>query len=129
MMKFAFTAIILLLLIWRIKRGFANGMMQEIVNLLSGVISLACVALVFLAVSSAVNKSMHTLTVCIVALILLGLVFKLCHLILTPLLAVGNISIVSGINKLLGAVMGAAEGCLLAYILYKAFAYFGIYML
>lgn len=129
MMKFAFTAIILLLLIWRIKRGFANGMMQEIVNLLSGVISLACVALVFLAVSSAVNKSMHTLTVCIVALILLGLVFKLCHLILTPLLAVGNISIVSGINKLLGAVMGAAEGCLLAYILYKVFAYFGIYVL
>ena len=104
-------------------------MMQEIVNLLSGIIALACVALVFLAVSSAVNKSMHTLTVCIVALVLLGIVFKLCHLILTPLLAVGNISIVSGINKLLGAVMGAAEGCLLAYILYKVLSHFGIYVL
>lgn len=129
MITFAFAAMILLLLIWRIKKGFANGMMQEIVNLLSGIISLACVALVFLAVSSAVNKSMHTLTVCIVALVLLGIVFKLCHLILTPLLAVGNISIVSGINKLLGAVMGAAEGCLLAYILYKVFSHFGIYVL
>lgn len=129
MIRFAFTAIILLLLIWRIKRGFTNGMMQEIVNLLSGVISLVCVVLVFFAVRSAVNKSMHTLTVCIVALVLLGIFFKLCRLILTPLLAVDNISIVSGINKLLGAVMGAAEGCLLAYILYKAFAYFGIYVL
>lgn len=129
MIKFAFAAIILLLLIWRIKRGYTNGMMQEIVNLLSGIISLASVALVFLAVSSAVNKSMHTLTVCIVALVLLGIVFKLCHLILTPLLAVGSISIVSGINKLLGAIMGAAEGCLLAYILYKVLAYFGIYVL
>lgn len=129
MIKFAFTAIILLLLIWRIKRGFANGLMQEVVNLLSGVISLVCVVLVFFAVRSAVNKSMHTLTVCIAALVLLGIVFKLCHLILSPLLAVGNISIVSGINKLLGALMGAAEGCLLAYILYKAFAYFGIYVL
>lgn len=127
-MKFAFAAIILLLLIWRMKRGFANGMMQEVVNLLSGIISLACVALVFLAVRSAVNKSMHVLTVCVVALVLLGIVFKLCHLILTPLLAVGDISIVSGINKLLGGIMGALEGCLLAYILYKAFAHFGIYM-
>lgn len=129
MITFAFAAIILLLLIWRIKRGYANGMMQEIVNFLSGVVSLACVALVFLAVSSAVNKSMHTLTVCIVALVLLGVVFKVCHLIFTPLLAVGNISIVSGINKLLGAVMGAAEGCLLAYILYRVLAHFGIYVL
>lgn len=129
MITFAFAAIILLLLIWRIKRGYANGMMQEIVNLLSGVVSLVCVVLVFLAVRSAVDKSMHTLTVCIAALVLLGVVFKLCHLIFAPLLAVGNISIVSGINKLLGAVMGAAEGFLLAYVLYRVFNYFGIYVL
>ncbi len=129
MITFAFTAIVLLLLIWRIKGGYANGMMQEVVNLLSGVISLACVALVFLAVSSAVNKSMHTLTVCIVSLVILGIVFKLCHLVFKPLLAVGSISIVSGINKLLGAVMGAVEGCLLAYILYRVLAHFGIYVL
>lgn len=129
MITFAFAAIILLLLIWRIKRGYANGMMQEIVNFLSGVVSLVCVALVFLAVSSAVNRSIHTLAACIAALVLLGVVFKLCHLIFTPLLAVGNISIVSGINKLLGAVMGVAEGGLLAYILYRALAHFGIYVL
>lgn len=103
-------------------------MMQETVNLLSGVISLACVVLVFLAVRSAVDKSMHTLTACIVALVLLGIVFKLCRLIFAPLLAVGNISIVSGINKLLGAAMGAAEGCLVAYILYRVLAYFKIYL-
>lgn len=129
MTSFAFAAIILLLLIWRTKRGYANGIMQEIVNLLSGVISLVCVVLVFLAISSAANKSMHTLTACIVALVLLGIVFKLCHLIFTPLLAVGNISIVSGINKLLGALMGAAEGCLLAYVLYRLLAHFGLYVL
>ena len=129
MITFVFTAIMLLILIWRIKRGYANGMMQEIVNLLSGVVSLACVALIFLAVRSAVDKSMHALTACIVALVLLGVVFKLCHLIFAPLLAVGSISIVSGINKLLGALMGAAEGCLLAYILYRSFIYLVIYVL
>lgn len=129
MLTFAFAAVVFLLFIWRIRGGYACGMMQEVVNLLSGVISLVCVALVFLAVTSAMNKSTHILTVCIIALVLLGILFKICRLIFAPLLAVGSISIVSGINKLLGAVMGAAEACLLAYFSYKALAHFGIYVL
>ena len=75
MLTFAFAAVVFLLFIWRIRGGYACGMMQEVVNLLSGVISLACVALVFLAVTSAMNKSTHILTVCIIALVLLGILF------------------------------------------------------
>lgn len=127
-LTFAFAAVVLLLFTWRIRGGYACGMMQEVVNLLSGLISLACVALVFIAVTSAMNQSTHILTACIIALILLGILFKLCRLLFTPLLAVGSISIVSGINKLLGAVLGAAEACLLAYFSYKALAHFGIYV-
>ena len=126
---FVFSAIVLILFIWRVRGGYACGMMQEIVNLLSGVISLACVALIFLAVTSAMSKSTHILTACIIALILLGILFKVCRLIFAPLLAVSNICIVSGINKVLGAAMGAAEACLLAYFSYKALAHFGIYVL
>lgn len=125
---FAFAAAIFLLFIWRVRRGYACGMMQELVNVLSGACALVCVALVLIAVSSAVNRSTHILTVCIVALVLLGICFKICRLIFTPLLAVGNISIVSGINKLLGAVLGAAEACVLAFLFYKVFRYFGIYL-
>lgn len=129
LVTFAFAAVVLLLFIWRVRGGYACGMMQEIVNLLSGVISLVCVALVFLAVTSAMSKSTHILTACIIALILLGIVFKLCRLIFAPMLAIGSISIVSGINKLLGAAMGAAEACLLAYFSYRMLSYFGIYVL
>lgn len=129
MVTFAFAAFVLLLMIWRIRGGYACGMMQEIVNFLSAVVSLTSVALVFLAISSAMSKSMHILTACIIALILLGVFFKLCRLIFTPLLAVGSISVVSAVNKLLGAAMGAAEACLLAYFSYKMLAHFGIYVL
>lgn len=129
LVTFAFAAVVLLLFIWRVRGGYACGMMQEIVNLLSGVISLVCVALVFLAVTSAMSKSTHILTACIIALILLGILFKLCRLIFAPMLAIGSISIVSGINKLLGAAMGAAEACLLAYFSYRMLSYFGIYVL
>ena len=43
--------------------------------------------------------------------------------------SVCSISIVSGINKFLGAVMGAAEASLLAFFSYKVLTHFGIYVL
>ena len=46
MFRLIFVLIIFLLFIWRVKRGFANGIMKEIVTILSGVISLICVALI-----------------------------------------------------------------------------------
>ena len=128
MITLAFATAMLLLLIWRIKGGYACGMMQEIVNILSGTAALACVALIFFAVTSAMSKSMHTLTACVVALILLGIAFKLCSLIFKPLLAVGNISLLNGINKILGATLGIVEAVLLAYVSYRVLNYLGIYV-
>ena len=129
MVKFIFAGAIFLLFIWRIHRGFINGMMQEIVNILSGVIALASVVLIFFAISSFTAKAMSTLTVCIIGLALLGIVFKLCNLIFQPLLAMGNLSVIGGLNKLLGAVMGAAEAVIFSYLLYRALDYVGICVL
>lgn len=129
MINFACAAVMLVLLIWRVKRGYACGIMQEIANILSGMVALICVLLLFFAINSARGKSMHVLTACIIALILLGICFKICSLIFRPLLAVEKISVVSGINKILGAALGAAEACLLAYLLIKALGYFGISVL
>lgn len=129
MNTFIFAAAIFLLFIWRIHKGFQNGIMQEILNILSGVVSLICVVLLFFAVSSVAVKAMSTLTVCIIGLVLLGIVFKICHLIFKPLLGITNISVISGFNKLLGAVMGAAEAVLLSCLLYKVLGLMGIYVL
>lgn len=129
MINFACAAVMLVLLIWRIKRGYTCGIMQEIANILSGTVALVCVLLLFFAINSAREKSMHVLTACIIALILLGICFKICSLIFRPLLAIDKISVVSGINKILGAALGAAEACLLAYLLIKALGYFEIFVL
>lgn len=102
--------------------------MREILNILSAVISLVCVALVLFAVSSVMAGAMNTLTVCIIGLILLGIVFKICNLIFKPILALGNISVIGIFNKLMGAAMGGAEACALAYLLYRALDYMGIYV-
>lgn len=128
MINFACAAAMLLVLIWRVRRGYACGMMQEIANILSGAVALVCVFIIIFAINSARGKSMHVLAACIVALILLGICFKICSLIFRPLLAVEKICIVSGINKFLGAVLGAAEACLLAFLLIKLLNYFGIFV-
>ncbi len=129
MTKFIFVLVVFLLFVWRIKKGFSNGIMKEIVNILSAVVSLVCVALVLLAISSLVAKALSTLVVCVFGLILLGIVFKICGLIFRPILAISNVSVIGGLNKILGAVLGAGEACALAYLLYRLLDYMNIYVL
>ena len=129
MTKFIFILVVFLLFVWRIKKGFSNGIMKEIVNILSAVVSLVCVALVLLAISSLVAKALSTLVVCVFGLILLGIIFKICGLIFRPILSISNVSVIGGLNKILGAVLGAGEACALAYLLYRLLDYMNIYVL
>lgn len=125
MINFACAAAMILLLIWRVKRGYACGMVQEIANILSGTVALVCVFLLFFAINSFRGKTMHVLAACVAALIVLGICFKICSLIFRPLLAVEKISVIGGINKILGAALGAAEACLIAFLLFKTLDHFG----
>lgn len=129
MTKFIFVLVVFLLFVWRIKKGFSNGIMKEIVNILSAVVSLVCVALVLLAISSLVAKALSTLVVCVFGLILLGIIFKICGLIFRPILSISNVFVIGGLNKILGAVLGAGEACALAYLLYRLLDYMNIYVL
>lgn len=129
MFRYILILIILLLFVWRIRRGFANGIMKEIVTIISGTISLACVALIFFAVTSVRVRAMSTLTICVIGLIVLGIVFKICGLIFAPLLALSNISFIEGVDKLLGAVLGVLEACVLSGLLYYILNYAGVHIL
>ena len=129
MAKFLFALVVFLLAVWRVKKGFRNGILQEVLTILSGIVSLICVALVFLAVSSVLAQATSTLIVCVVALIALGIVYKICNLIFRPILALGNVSVIGGVNRICGAVLGLAEAFLLAYVLYRMLDFMGIYVI
>lgn len=124
-----FALIVCVLLVWRIRRGFKNGVMKEIVNILSAAVSLICVVLIFLTISSVIERTISMLVVCVVGLILLGVLFKVCSLIFKPLLAISNVSVIGGINKLLGAVLGIAEAGAAAYLLYRICLSMGIVLI
>lgn len=121
--KVIFVLIVFLLFIWRIKKGFHNGMMKEIVTILSGIVSLISAALIFFAVSSYIANAKTMLVLCVFGLIVIGIVFKLCNLLFRPILALSNIFVIGGLNKILGAMMGAVEAIALSYLLYYIFDY------
>ena len=123
MEKIIFVIIILLLFIWRIREGYLNGMMEEIVTILSGAIALVSVGLVFFAITSYREKAISVLVLCVIGLIVLGVVFKLCSLIFRPILALSKVSVIGMFNRVMGAVLGAVEAVVLSYLFYRIYDY------
>lgn len=123
MTKFIFVLLVFFLFIWRIKKGFYNGILKEIVTILSGIVSLISVVLVFFAVSGYIANAKTMVVLCVCGLIVIGIVFKLCNLIFRPILALGNIFVIGGLNKILGAIMGAVEAIALSFLFYYIFNY------
>lgn len=127
-LKIVFFLVAFLLAAWRMRKGYDNGMMQEIVNIISIIVSLVCIVLIFLIVTSVRAKTFSTLTVCVVGLIGIGIVFKLCKLVFAPIAAITNISIISWLDKIAGAVLGLGEALICAWFLYHILGYFDIYI-
>jgi uncharacterized membrane protein required for colicin V production len=127
-MKFIFVTIIFILFVWRISKGFSNGIIREIVGALSAVIALACAALAIYAVISLVAGEKTNVALCVFGLILLGVVFKIFGLITSPILALGDVPFIKEFNKVLGAALGAVEAGVLVYLLYKVLEYLHLYV-
>lgn len=127
-LKLAFFLIAFILSAWRMKKGFRNGMMKEIVNILSTAVAFVSIALIFLTVSSVMAKTFSTLTVCVLGLIGIGIIFKLCKLIFAPVTAIVNISIINGLDKVAGAILGLGEALICSWFIYKMLDHFGIYI-
>lgn len=103
-------------------------MMKEIVNILSAAVSCFCIVLIFFAVSSVMAKTFSVLALCLMALIGTGIIFKLCNLIFKPVTAIVNISIIGGLDKLLGALFGFGEAIIFTWFLYNILDYAGIFI-
>lgn len=127
-LRIVFFIISFILAAWRMKKGFRNGIIKEVVNILSAIVSCVSIVLIFFAISSVVAKTFSVLTVCIVGLIGIGIIFKLCKLIFAPVAAIVNISIIKGLDKILGAVLGLGEALICAWFIYRIMGYFGIYI-
>ena len=126
-MEIVFVLIFIILAAWRVKKGFNNGMVEEIVNILSTIVSCVCIALIFFAVSSVIARTFSVLTLCVAALIGIGILFKFCNLIFKPVTAIANISIINGLDKFLGAIFGLGEAIIFTLFLYYIMNFAGFF--
>lgn len=126
-LRLVFVLIIIILAAWRIKKGYENGMVKELVNILSTIVSCVCIALIFLVISSFMAGAFAMLALCVAALMGIGILFKWFSLIFKPVTAIANISIINGLNKFLGAIFGFGEAIVFTLFLYFILNYAGFF--
>ena len=103
--------------IWRIAAGFRRGMVQEIVSLIAMAVAGVCVVLIVGAVGSYLEKEISKTLVMVAVLFIVCAVYRMVHVLFTSLELISRLPIIKGVDKLLGAVVGAAEAGVIVGVL------------
>lgn len=109
--------IIVLIFIWRIAAGFRKGMVQELIALVAVAVAVFCIMLILGAVGSYMNREIAKVVEMIVVLFAVCLVYRLVHVLFTSLELISKLPVIKGLDKLLGAGLGAIEAGLIVGIL------------
>lgn len=108
---------LLLLFLWRIKRGYKLGLVKELSNLIAIAAGLFSLFLFMLLYCSYQTHSWGTTATVVVMLVVFGLGYKLAKLILLPLKGLTALPFLRIIDKILGGAAGAAEFAAIAVAL------------
>lgn len=109
--------LIAVIFIWRIAAGFRRGMVQEIVSLIAMAVVGVCVVLIVGAVGSYLEKEISKTLVMVAVLFIVCAVYRMVHVLFTSLELISRLPIIKGVDKLLGAVVGAAEAGVIVGVL------------
>lgn len=109
--------LIAVIFIWRIAAGFRKGMVQEIISLIAMAVAGVCVVLILGAIGSYLEKEISKTIEIVVVLFVVCAVYRLVHVLFTSLELISKLPIIKGLDRLLGAVFGAAEAGLIVGLL------------
>lgn len=110
-------ALIAVIFIWRIGAGFRRGMVQEIISLIAMAVAGVCVVLIIGAVGSYLEKEISKTITMVAVLFIVCAVYRLVHVLFTSLELISRLPVIKGVDKLLGAVTGAAEAGVIVGVL------------
>lgn len=109
--------LIAVIFIWRIAAGFRRGMVQEIISLIAMAVAGVCVVLIIGAVGSYLEKEISKTITMVAVLFIVCAVYRLVHVLFTSLELISRLPVIKGVDKLLGAVTGAAEAGVIVGVL------------
>jgi uncharacterized membrane protein required for colicin V production len=124
--KLIVALVMALITIGSVKKGFRKGFMKELGSTLSVLLSLLCIFLIMLLYTAIKDKTYGTVITAAAALILIGLFTRIGKGIGSALTGITELTVVSWIDKVLGAVLGFAEAALFIYVFNRVMTVLGM---
>ena len=110
--------IFIVLLIWRLWRGYKSGFAKEIHGVVSLFMALVVLSIVFLLIASIFEKNTKTTVVAVVLLVTVSFFYRLLSMLMKSVEILAKLPVISLVNKFLGAVAGAIELLFAFWIMY-----------
>ena len=109
---------LLLLTCYKLVRGYKNGIVKEVISLISLLLLCAVAALVANGIQSYQKGHFLNVVVAVVLLVVLSIVHHLLSLVFFSAKLVAELPVIHYVNQLLGAVFGMCEGVLFLWLVY-----------
>lgn len=110
--------IFVLIVIWRIYRGFKNGLAKEINGLVSLLLALIVLSVALLLIASILEKNTKTIIISAVLLVAVSFVYRLVNMLMKSLETIAKLPVIHLVNMLLGAAAGGLEALVIFWIMY-----------
>lgn len=110
------TIVVIVLFLWRISDGSRNGLFGEATGLVAVIAAFAAVYFIMNIAGNVLNKNFGNVASKVGYLIVAFIVYKVMSTIGNALKKIKEIPILGGLDRLMGAVFGAAEAAIIIYI-------------
>ncbi|MDR2546138.1 MAG: CvpA family protein [Lachnospiraceae bacterium] len=118
--------LVVVVFIWRVFAGFRKGLIGELISLLSLVVAAFCLMGLFMVVGNYINENITEAIQMLVVLAVIGLVYKLASLLFSSLKLITKLPVIKGLDRLLGAALGAVEAVLILLLIIEVLKYFSL---
>lgn len=118
-------AVVLILLGGAVK-GFQNGFVTEVSNVISLIAALVVVAIFVMGVKEYMQDEMVHVIVLVIALLLVVTVYKVVNFILASLKIIMKLPVASGLNRFLGIVLGTVKGLVVIWLFFIIISSFSL---
>lgn len=106
----------MVLLAYGAVRGYKNGFVKELEGLVASIFAVAMLVAISGLARGSMDKRVSAQALAIALLIVIGLLYSLCRIIISSLKLFADLPVIRILNELLGFVAGGAKIFLLLYI-------------
>lgn len=110
--------IFIILAVWRICRGFRNGLAGEVNGLLSLFMALVVISTALLLLGGILQKNTRVIVIAAVILVIVSFLYRLLGTLMKSIETVAKLPLISLVNRLSGAAAGAVEILIIFWMLY-----------